>query len=95
MIRYNTKKLLKKVNIKHKLDLFPNITDVAGGIGSRRDNPQDDVSLTKQARDEDESSENSNGASSKKSTLSKKNIDKIGLLLCHSHIELRLWLRLS
>ena len=25
----------------------------------------------------------------------KININKIGLLLCHSHIELRLWLRLS
>ena len=40
----NQEHVMKKVNIKHQIDLFPSITDVAGGIGSRRDNPQDDVS---------------------------------------------------
>ena len=57
---------MKKVNIKHQIDLFPNITDVAGGIGSRRDNPQDDVSLAKLTRDEDKNSEKSNDVSSSK-----------------------------
>ena len=71
----NQDHVMKKVNIKHQIDLFPNITDVADGIGPRRDNPQDDVSLAKLARDEDENSEKSNCVSNSKIVLSKKDDD--------------------
>ena len=69
---------MKKVNIKHQIDLFSSITDVAGRIGSRRDNPQDDVSLAKLARDEDKNSEKSNGVSSNENVLSRKDDDNDG-----------------
>ena len=66
---------MKKVKIKHQIGFFPNITDVESEIGPRGDNPQNDVSLAKLARDEDENSEKSNGVSNSKTVLSKKDDD--------------------
>ena len=59
---------MKKVNIKHQLELFPDVTDVAntGGIGSRKVIPQDDVSLTKLTRDEKKNAEKSDVVPSNK-----------------------------
>ena len=88
------KHVVKKVNIKHQLELFPDVTDVAntGGIGSRKVNPQDDVSPTKLTRDEKKNAEKSDVVPSNitcDDSLKVKlgNKDPIGTILPESRIK--------